>query len=159
MFLSFLGFFLLFHVSLLVSDLTQLWLRVPCGGHSPSSFPASVSDPFSRCFSCLLDKILESEKHQVNDSLFFSVKSTVIEKDLNLMLDIHKHLLSFWQLVCCTIFLWRYPPTGDDICHREGRERGKLLQFILLPTSVQKHLHSFLKKFWILPPTGNNKSL
>lgn len=59
----------------------------------------------------------------LGNTKFFSVKSSVVERDLNLMLDIHKHLLSFWQLGCWTIFLWKYPPTGDDICHREGKER------------------------------------
>lgn len=149
-------FFLLFCP--LPSDLTWFWPRVPCRGHS--LFPlSSVSIPFTRCCSCLLDEILGSGKHQVNDSPFFSIelKSSIVEKDLNLMLDIHKHLSSFWQLVCSTIFLWRYPPTGDDICHQEGREGEKLLQFILLTTSVQMHLHSFLK-FWILLPQGTSLS-
>lgn len=89
------------------------------------------------------------------DNLFFSVKSSVLHKAWTWCLNSQT---SVELLATCLLYYFSIKMSSSSWWHVIGRgEREKLL--ILIPSSMQIHLNSFFRKFWILPSLGNNRSV
>lgn len=157
------GFLFSFWFCLFVSPI-RLYL-VLAGGHL-LGLPQPILFPLPLYQSCLSDvpaycPLLYETWYLGSPKFLWQQRVLFCEnlrswKDLNLMLDILKHMLSFWQLTWSSVFSvmisswwWHLSSGGEKV-----REKVLLL---ILPSSMQIYLISFFKKFWILLCMGNNK--